>query len=158
VGGCLEEKIDLLMIDVEFFWFATNYLAPLDSILSGTKFESNFLWKLRINSGNSSCCYYQQSLLLSSNSKHYCSFFLSNINIKLHLWTLFFLWVILGSNQVFSYQHLMRDWYSLWLVETYQVCTSSQTMGVQTLATVKLDPREKKRNLGSKCSTVVIIH
>jgi hypothetical protein len=105
-GGHLEEIIDLLMLDVNSFLFSTNTLAPLDSILFRTKFESNFQWKLQISSISSACCYYLDRLLLSSKSKHYSSFCLSSINTKQHQWTLFFLWVLSGTNQVFLNQDL----------------------------------------------------
>ena len=105
-GGHLEEIIDLLMLDVNSFLFSTNTLAPLDSILFRTKFESNFQWKLQISSISSTCCYYLDRLLLSSKSKHYSSFCLSSINTKQHQWTLIFLGLLSATNQVFLNQDL----------------------------------------------------
>ena len=105
-GGHLEEIIDLLMLDVNSFLFSTNTLAPLDSILFRTKFESNFQWKLQISSISSACCYYLDRLLLSSKSKHYSSFCLSSINTKQHQWTLIFLGLLSATNQVFLNQDL----------------------------------------------------
>ena len=105
-AGHLEEIIDLSTFDVNFFLFSTNTLAPLDSILFRTKFESNFQWKLQTSSISSACCYYLDGLLLSSKSRHYSSFCLSSINTKQHQWTLFFLWVLSGTNQVFLNQDL----------------------------------------------------
>ena len=105
-GGHLEEIIDLLMLDVNSFLFSTNTLAPLDSILFRTKFESNFQLKLQISSISFACCYYLDRLVLSSKSKHCSSFCLSSINTKQDQWTLIFLGLLSATNQVFSNQDL----------------------------------------------------